>query len=256
MISVEAMDMSPKERKMIPSLITKANKFRREGKFEEAVAAYRSCIEINPESAWCHHYLGEVLFELGKWDEAVAVFSEAVELNPSSAWSYHRLGEAFFKLGDLQRSEANLRQACELNSDNYQFYKVLGWLYKKKRRWNEALSCYTKVIELNPRDRVGYYWLADIWKIKGELKKAIAYCQQGLEKYPKDSELTAQLEKLIGEKKSDRQKDKIIICAIFKNEAPYILEWIAYHKALKVDGFRIYDNGSTDGTTEDRKSVV
>lgn len=33
-----------------------------------------------------------------------------------------------------------------------------------------------------------------------------------------------------------------------RNEAPYILEWIAYHKSIGVDGFLIYSNDCSDGT--------
>ena len=33
-----------------------------------------------------------------------------------------------------------------------------------------------------------------------------------------------------------------------KNEAPYILEWIAYHRAIGVDHFLIYTNDCSDGT--------
>lgn len=37
------------------------------------------------------------------------------------------------------------------------------------------------------------------------------------------------------------------ICTIFKNEAPFLLEWIAYHHAIGFDQFVLYDNDSTDG---------
>lgn len=40
------------------------------------------------------------------------------------------------------------------------------------------------------------------------------------------------------------------ICAIVKNEAPYIEEWIAFHVIKGVQHFFIYDNESTDGTLE------
>lgn len=40
------------------------------------------------------------------------------------------------------------------------------------------------------------------------------------------------------------------ICAIVKNEVPYILEWIAFHKLQGVEHFYLYDNGSDDGTFE------
>ncbi|MFP4239961.1 MAG: glycosyltransferase family 2 protein [Rhodosalinus sp.] len=39
-----------------------------------------------------------------------------------------------------------------------------------------------------------------------------------------------------------------VIVGCMKNEAPYILEWIAYHRAIGVDGFLIYTNGCEDGT--------
>ncbi|HEY0267592.1 MAG TPA: glycosyltransferase family 2 protein [Rhizomicrobium sp.] len=42
----------------------------------------------------------------------------------------------------------------------------------------------------------------------------------------------------------------LAICAIIRNEAPYLLEWLAFHSLCGVDLFRIYDNDSDDGTTE------
>jgi Glycosyl transferase family 2 len=45
------------------------------------------------------------------------------------------------------------------------------------------------------------------------------------------------------------QKPKIGIVAAAKQEAPYLLEWIAYHRALGIHSFFIADNGGTDSTT-------
>lgn len=41
-----------------------------------------------------------------------------------------------------------------------------------------------------------------------------------------------------------------VIVGCMKNEAPYIVEWIAYHRAIGVDNFIIYTNGCEDGTAE------
>lgn len=41
-----------------------------------------------------------------------------------------------------------------------------------------------------------------------------------------------------------------LVVGCMKNEAPYILEWVAYHRAIGVDNFLIYTNDCTDGTTE------
>ena len=42
----------------------------------------------------------------------------------------------------------------------------------------------------------------------------------------------------------------VAIVAIVKDEAEYLEEWLAFHLALGVDHFFIYDNGSTDGSAE------
>lgn len=37
------------------------------------------------------------------------------------------------------------------------------------------------------------------------------------------------------------------ICAVFKNESPYLQEWIEFHRLMGVDHFFLYDDASTDG---------
>jgi glycosyltransferase involved in cell wall biosynthesis len=43
---------------------------------------------------------------------------------------------------------------------------------------------------------------------------------------------------------------RLAIGAIVKNEAPYILEWVAYHRVLGFEHFFVADNASDDGTTQ------
>ena len=46
------------------------------------------------------------------------------------------------------------------------------------------------------------------------------------------------------------QDEKILVVTGMKNEAPFILEWIAYHKAIGVDHFLVYTNDCADPTNE------
>ncbi len=48
-----------------------------------------------------------------------------------------------------------------------------------------------------------------------------------------------------------RRRPFLGICAIVKNEGPYIHEWLAYHRAIGVERFTIYHNASTDNTLEE-----
>ena len=53
-----------------------------EGNVDEAVAKGRSAVEITPDSAEGHAYLGWALFKSGQVDESIAEYTEAIRLDP------------------------------------------------------------------------------------------------------------------------------------------------------------------------------
>jgi hypothetical protein len=38
----------------------------------------------------------------------------------------------------------------------------------------------------------------------------------------------------------------LVVAALFRNEAPFLAEWVSFHRIVGVDHFYLYDNGSTD----------
>ena len=44
-----------------------------------------------------------------------------------------------------------------------------------------------------------------------------------------------------------KKQYQLSICAIFKNEARYLREWIEFHRIVGVEHFYLYNNNSTDG---------
>lgn len=48
--------------------------------------------------------------------------------------------------------------------------------------------------------------------------------------------------------KDPAQPERVCIVTTMKNEGPFILEWIAYHRAIGVTDFLVYTNDCTDGT--------
>lgn len=57
------------------------------------------------------------------------------------------------------------------------------------------------------------------------------------------------LERLVP-KDTTKKKYNICICAIFRNEAPYLKEWIEFHKIVGVEHFYLYNNFSDDNYKE------
>ncbi len=54
----------------------------------------------------------------------------------------------------------------------------------------------------------------------------------------------------IGKKERASAKYRVSLCGIFKNEAPYLKEWIEYHLIVGVDHFYLYNNHSEDAFRE------
>jgi hypothetical protein len=52
------------------------------------------------------------------------------------------------------------------------------------------------------------------------------------------------------EDKSPLKKGNLAMCTMFRNEAPYLLEWISYHVSLGFDHFYLYNHLSTDDFEE------
>lgn len=51
---------------------------------------------------------------------------------------------------------------------------------------------------------------------------------------------------ILAARKSLDKKYRVSVCTIFKDEAPYLKEWIEYHKIIGVDHFYLYNNNSSD----------
>ena len=61
---------------------------------DEAVAAFRTAIRLQPDDAAAHYNLGNALRGQGKVDEAVAECRTAIRLRPDDAEAHSNLGVA------------------------------------------------------------------------------------------------------------------------------------------------------------------
>jgi tetratricopeptide (TPR) repeat protein len=69
----------------IQSPLTRGEALARSGRYEDAAAAFREAIRLEPELAGAHNNLGCALAALGRFEEAGAAFREAVRLRPDYA---------------------------------------------------------------------------------------------------------------------------------------------------------------------------
>ncbi|MEG4321087.1 MULTISPECIES: tetratricopeptide repeat protein [unclassified Microcoleus] len=132
------------------------NSLQESGRFDEAVAAYRKAVELNPDFSWSYHNLGDVLLKLERWEDAVAAYTKAVELNPDFSWSFHNLGDALLKLERWEDAVAAYRCEIAIDSDFAWSFCNLGDALTKLKYWDEAIAAYLKAVEID-RDLPGIY---------------------------------------------------------------------------------------------------
>jgi len=110
-----------------------AKKLQRKGKPLEAVVAYRKALEINPNSAWSYHNLGEALAQLEHWDEATFAYKKAIELNPKSSVHYYKLAKHLVLLSNLDEAIIYYSKAIDIKPHASLFQRTLKEALAKKQ---------------------------------------------------------------------------------------------------------------------------
>ncbi|MEB3343440.1 tetratricopeptide repeat protein [Okeania sp.] len=165
------------------------NRLMRNGKFEEAIAAYQFALKLNPYSPWSYYYLGNAFFKLSKFEQAIETYKSALKLNPNVAWFNYDLGLAFYEKGNVKKALIFFQKAVELSPEFASGYKHLGDCFLKKGKLSEAVKSYQTAFQLKPNLLVKYYSsLAKALRRQGLIEEAIAlYCkiaEQNPEEYP------------------------------------------------------------------------
>jgi Flp pilus assembly protein TadD len=97
-----------------------------------------------------HFQRGNELYKQGKLDEAIAAFRQCVALQPEFPNARYHLGVA---LGDAEKFEdarARLTQVIEAEPENAQVHNSLGFVASQQRQPFEAIHCFERAIELQP----------------------------------------------------------------------------------------------------------
>ncbi|OCR01901.1 glycosyl transferase family 2 [Oscillatoriales cyanobacterium USR001] len=156
-----------------------------EGKVNEAIAAYKKAIEINPNYFGTYHNLGDIYQQKNNLDEAVIFYEKAIKINPSFAWSHHNLGDTFFRQQKLDEAAVAYRKAIELDPNFAWANYNLGRLLNQQDKLYEALSYYQRANELDPN-----LFPLDLQILReGLLQSQDAYSRWRAKNCPRESDL-------------------------------------------------------------------
>ncbi len=96
--------------------------------------------------------MGPRLFGLGDYDEAIAAYKKVVEIEPDNGDGWNNLGATYLQTARFEESIPVFQKASALlpTADTY---TNLGIAYTSLGRYADAVPAYEKAVELNPNAR-------------------------------------------------------------------------------------------------------
>src|SRR6185369_2359843 len=86
-----------------------------EGKYAEAVEAYKKLIEQNPKDGALRASLAGALGAMGRYDESLEQLNQAIAIEPLNPEAYHNRGVIFEKKGRPQDAAKEYKTALRYN---------------------------------------------------------------------------------------------------------------------------------------------
>ena len=168
----EALAAAPEEeRATAAAKFAEGAALKAQGKFDEALVAYRAAVAKDPEmsAAWFAVAYAEGK-RSGKHTEAsIDAYEHCIKLNPKHVSALNNLGWALHDLRkDFDRAEAMYRKAIELDPKDASAHYNLGNLLTNVRKdFDQAEAMYRKAIELDPKD-ADAHWDLSLLRERGD----------------------------------------------------------------------------------------
>ncbi len=162
----------------------RASALHREGRIEEAVAAYREADALCPDIAELKHALAALLQATGRTDACIAVLARAVELKPGSL--HLRQAHAGVLLQAMRHTEAAgaYREALTLDPENGESLVGLACALKATGPLAEAEAAARRALACGEDSVSAHSTLGHILQLQGRTEEALASFRIALERDP------------------------------------------------------------------------
>ena len=124
---------------------------------------YRRAIELKPNYATAHHWLGADLANVKRFDDSLVELRRAEELDPLSPIIGTNLGDTLVFARKYDQAIAQYKRTVVLNPDFAYAHRALGWAYGSNGMYAEAIAETRTAVEMrNGSSAKGYLglWLA------------------------------------------------------------------------------------------------
>ena len=180
--------------------VSLGNVYLSQGRFDEAVAAYRQAIKLDPQfaSAWVN--LADAWRVQGREKEAETSLREGLSKLPKSADLLHALGLAQVRKGDKAAALTSLAQAAKLAPERLRYTYVWAVALHSAGRSSEAIAALREADKRHPHDLAILSALISMERDAGNTRAALGHARKLAEVLPDDQQLKAMIAELSRER--------------------------------------------------------
>jgi general secretion pathway protein A len=153
----------------------------RSGQLDEAIAAFREAVLLEPDYVNALFNLGVALLEKGEPLDAVAALRKATALAPDHGLAHRTLGIALRQSGDLAAAAAALRRAVDLSPMDAVALRHLANVLRESGEVDEAVAATRKAVTLDPGNASLLHELGFALRTAGRLEEAAIAFQQAID---------------------------------------------------------------------------
>lgn len=158
-----------------------------QGKYEEAIDAYKQAIQLAPNQIFAWNNLGNLCLKINRNHEAMIAFQKAIEHNPTDAIAWNGLGDVYARSEYVDDAIAAYRKSIEVAPSLPHPWNGLGDIYARSGRPIEAVTAFQKAIKLNGYFMLPWLGLAHLYTRQERYRDASKAYQQALLLDPRNS---------------------------------------------------------------------
>lgn len=132
------------------SLHNQLNHFISSGQWERAREVAGTLLSQQPDSAWLHDQMGDILYKLESYPESEKHYKRAVGLMPDYAPAFFGLARVYMALGRNGVAEDNIRRCLSLDPSDAYAWLLLGHLHLTFEAPEKAEECAETALRLDP----------------------------------------------------------------------------------------------------------
>ncbi len=113
----------------VDAALTAGDKYSAEGKYSEALAAYKQAVSLSPKSPEAHMALGNFYLDMGEYGNAFKPYVQAIRLDASSVEAHYGIGHAYLNVDKPKDAVGFLKSAIRLDPEFAEARYDLGMAY-------------------------------------------------------------------------------------------------------------------------------